>query len=154
MRLYSPIVLGGILLSVAASQVSSTDALNELRKTHPAVNWNRKPLAVADVLCEGKPAAIILGSENKRVVVGVVSGLRERKTEVLSFPIRSDTQDGFCAFPVRIKTYRLDCNPDVGALAGCKPTKGCRSFSVMDDACDSFNFYWDSSRRALGWWRH
>ena len=141
-------------LALATAQVSNRDAMSELGKTHPTVNWSRKPVTHADVLCEGKPAAIILGSENKRVVVGVVSGLPERKTEVLSFPIRSDTQDGFCDFPVRIKTYSMDCNPDVGALPGCKPIKGCRSFSVMDDDCDSFNFYWDSSRRALGWWRH
>jgi hypothetical protein len=105
-------------------------------------------------LCEGKPGTVILGSEKNDVVVGVVSGLREHKTEVLSFPIRSGTQNGFCAFPIRIETYPSNCEPDVGALPGCKPIKGCRSFAVIDDECDSFNFYWDSSRRALGWWRH
>jgi len=45
-----------------------------------------------------------------------------------------------------IKTSLLNC-------ADCKPTKGCHSFTVIDDECDSFNFYWDSSRRTLAWWR-
>jgi hypothetical protein len=148
------LILGGILLPIVAAQVSNTDALNDLRKTHPTVKWRSQPVAVVDVLCEGKPGTVILGSEKNDVVVGVVSGLREHKTEVLSFPIRSDTQNGFCAFPIRIETYPLNCEPDIGALPGCKPTKGCRSFAVIDDECDSFNFYWDSSRRALGWWRH
>lgn len=152
---FQTLILGSaILLSFATAQISDTDALNELRKTHSTVKWSGKPMAVADVLCEGKPATVTIGSEKNNVVVGVVSGLHLHKTEVLTFPISSHTQEGFCAFPVRIETFPLDCNPDVGALPGCKPIKGCRSFSVMDDDCDSFNFYWDSSHRALGWWRH
>ena len=90
------LILSAILLPIAAAQVSNTDALNDLRKTHPTVKWRTQPLAVADVLCEGKPGTVILGSEKDDVVVGVVSGLREHKTEVLSFPIRSGTQNGFC----------------------------------------------------------
>lgn len=154
MRVHKVILGGAILLSVATAQVSNTEALNELRKSHPTVKWSSTPIAVADVLCEGKPAAVILGSEKDTVVVGVVSGLRPHKTEVLSFPVSSATQNGFCAFPVRIETSPLNCEADIGALPGCKPIKGCHSFSVIDDECDSFNFYWDSSRRALAWWRH
>lgn len=151
---FNKLLLGFVLLLLTAvAQVSSTDALNELRKTHPTVNWKIQPTAVADVLCEGKPGMVVLGSEKDNVVVGVVSGLRPHRTEVLRFPINSDTQDAFCAFPVRIETSPLDCEPDVGALPGCKVIKGCRAFRVTDDECDSFNFYWDSSRRALAWWR-
>ena len=142
------------LLPLTFAQVSITDALNELRKTHPTVKWNSKLSAVADVLCEGKPGNIVLGSENNKVIVGVVSGLRPHRTEVLSFPIKSSTQEGFCASPVRIETSPLDCEPDVGALPGCKVIQGCSAFTVIDDECDSFNFYWDSSRRSLAWWRH
>jgi hypothetical protein len=149
------LVLGSaILLAIASAQVSKPEALSKLRETHQHVTWNSEPLAVADVLCEGKPATVILGSENKDVVIGVVSGMRSHKTEVLSFPISSGTQNGFCGFPVRITTSPLDCAPDIGALPGCKPVRGCRSFTVIDDECDSFNFYWDSSRRSLAFWRH
>jgi len=145
---------GAIFLSIATAQVPNTDGLKELRKTHPTVKWSSKPIAIADVFCEGKPGAVVLGSEKNDVVVGLVSGLRGHKTEVLSFPIRAATQNGFCAFPVRIETAPLNCEPDIGPLPGCKPVSGCRSFTVIDDQCDSFNFYWDSSRRAVGWWRH
>ena len=151
---FNELILGlAVLLPTALAQVSTTGALNELRKTHPTVKWNIKPSAVADVLCEGKPGTVVLGSEKDNVVVGVVSGLRPHST-VLSFPINSHAQDGFCAFPVRIETSPLDCAPDVGALPGCKVIKGCRAFTVIDDECDSFNFYWDSSRHALASWRH
>ena len=97
---------------------------------------------------------MVLGSEKDTVVVGVVSGATPDQTQVFSFPIRSDTQDGFSAFPIRIKTWSLVCQTDEGALPGCKSTKGCRSFTVVDNECDGFNFYWDSSRKALAWWRH
>ena len=142
------------LLALTTGQVSDTDAISELRKTHPTVKWIGKPTLVADVLCDGRPSTVILGSEKNDVVVGVVSGTRLHKTQVLSFPIRSDTQDGFCAFPVRIETSPLNCEPDIGPLPGCKPTKGCHSFTLIDDECDSFNFYWDSSHQLLAWWRH
>jgi len=143
-----------IFLALATAQVSNTDVLSELRKTHPTVKWISKPTLVADVLCDGRPDTVILGSEKNNVVVGVVSGARPHKTQVLSFPIGTATQDGFCAFPVRIETSPLICEPDIGPLPGCKPIKGCHSFTVIDDECDSFNFYWDSSRQSLAWWRH
>ena len=62
------LILSAILLPIAAAQVSNTDALNDLRKTHPTVKWRSQPLAVADVLCEGKPGTVILGSEKDDVV--------------------------------------------------------------------------------------
>jgi hypothetical protein len=52
-----------IFLALATAQVSNTDALSELRKTHPTVKWISKPTLAADVLCDGRPATVILGSE-------------------------------------------------------------------------------------------
>jgi hypothetical protein len=66
-------------------------------------------------------------------------------------PFRSDTQDGFCAFPTRIEISPLQCAIDDGPLLGCKPIKGCQAFTVVDDECDSFNFYWDFSHKSLRW---
>lgn len=153
MRSQKPIFMVGIFLAVASAQVSRTEAISELRKTHPKVKWTNKS-TTADVFCDAKPSTIVLGSEKNDVVIGVVSGTHPRKIQVLSFPIRPDTQDGFCAFPTRIETSTLDCETDDGDLPGCKPIKGCQAFQVIDDECDSFNFYWDSSRQSLGWWRH
>jgi hypothetical protein len=148
--------VAAILVTFANPQVTKTDvAVSELQKAHPAVKWNSKAAIVADVTCDGKPdTTVVLGSEKNTVVVGVVSGEHSTKAQLLSFPIRRDTQDGFCTFPTRIEISPLDCDTEGGALPGCKPIKGCQAFTVIDDECDSFNFYWDSSRKSVAWWRH
>jgi hypothetical protein len=86
-------------------------------------------------------------------VVAVVPGGHPRKTQVFRFPIARDKQDGFCAAPTRIETAPLNCDSEEGTLEGCKRAKGCQEFTVDDDGCDPFNFYWDSSRRKIQWWR-
>ena len=112
------ILASTIFVALATAEGSNTDVISELRKTHPTVKWNSTPTLVADVLCDGKPDNVILGSEKNNVVVGVVSSVRPHNTQVLSFPIGSATQDGFCAFPVRIETSPLKCEADVGTLPG------------------------------------
>jgi hypothetical protein len=142
-----------VLLGLASAEVS-TDAIAELQRIRPGVKWDEKSAVFADVFCEGKRGMIIFGSEKDVVVIGAVSGTRPFKTQVLSFPIRRDTQNGFCALPKRIEIFPLKCATDEGPLPGCKPARGCKEFSVMDEECDSFNFYWESSRKSLAWWRH
>jgi hypothetical protein len=56
--------------------------------------------------------------------------------------------------PTRIETRPLDCKSDQGTLPGCKPIESCRELTVIDNDCDPFNFYWDSSRKSLAWWRN
>jgi hypothetical protein len=147
--------VAAIFCAFISAQVSRTDvAVNSLRKSHPGVKWNTESATVADINCDGKPDSVILGSEKNNVVIGVVSGARPNRTQVFSFPLKEGTQDGFCAFPTRIETSALDCKSEGGALPGCKPIKACRAFAVIDDQCDPFNFYWDSSRHALAWWRN
>ncbi len=149
------LLVAAIFVASASAQVSRTEvAVNELRKTHSAVKWNIESAIVADVTCDGKPDTVILGSEKNTVVVGVVSGAHTSKTQVFSFPVKAGTQDGFCAFPKRIETSPLDCETEGGALPGCKPIRACRAFTVIDDECDPFNFYWNSSRKSLAWWRN
>jgi hypothetical protein len=143
-----------LVASVGAQASKTKPAVRELRKAHPTVNWNSKSAIVADVTCDGKPDTVVLGSDKNDVVIGVVSGDRPNKTEVLSFPVKAATQDGFCSFPTRIETSPLACQSDQGALPGCKPNEDCRAFTVVDDDCDPFNFYWDSSRKTLAWWRN
>ena len=153
MRISQAALIGTVLLAISYAEVSKTTAISELRKSNPGAQWDEKSVVFADVLCDGKPDTIILGSENKNVLIGVVSPTRSKRTQVLSFPIRSATQNGFCAFPKRIEVFPMDCETEEGTLPGCKPVKGCKEFSVIDDECDSFNFYWDSSRKSLAWWR-
>ena len=155
MRMAWSLIIVALLAATPNTQVSKTDDMvSKLQSSHPEVVWNSKSAIVADVTCDGKPDAVVLGSQKGTVVIGVVSSAQSDKVQLFSFPIRRDTQDGFCAVPKRIEVLPLDCETGEGPLPGCKPLKGCKEFRVMDDECDSFNFYWDSSGKSLAWWRH
>ena len=155
MRFLETVFLSFILVCFSSVQVAKTEAaVGALQKSHPAARWNNKSATVADVTCDGKPETIILGSEKNSVVIGVVSGANPTETQVFSFPVEAGTQNGFCAVPKRIEVSSLDCKTEGGALPGCEPIKGCQAFSVNDNECDPFNFYWDASRKSLAWWRH
>ena len=141
--------------AMAEGQLSQINAtVDGLRRSHPSVKWNIKSARLADVTCDGDPDVMLLGSDENKVVVAVTSGRRQEKSQMLSFPIGRDIQDGFCAQPTRLGIVPLDCETDEGPLSGCKPSKGCRAFTISDEECDAFNFYWDSSRNAIRWWRH
>jgi hypothetical protein len=155
MRITKLSLIAAVLVVPASTQVSTNDAaLRTLRHSHPTVGWNAKSAIMADVDCDGKPDTIVFGSDKDKVAIGVVSGASPGKPQVFFFPKSSNAQGGFCASPVRIETSQLECESPVGALPGCKPLKECRAFSVIDDECDPFNFYWDSSRKSLAWWRN
>lgn len=155
MKLLRAFFVAAIFVASVNAQMSKTQvAVNELRKLHPAVKWNSKSAIVADVTCDGKPDTVILGLEKNQVVVGMVSAAFPNKTQVLSFPVTASSQDGFCAFPTRIEISPLDCKSDTRVLPGCKAVKACHAFTVIDNECDPFNFYWDSSRKSLAWWRN
>lgn len=155
MRACWSFIIAAMLSASAIAQASKTDEMvSKLQKSHPEVSWNSKSAVLADVTCDGKLDAVVLGSQKDRVVIGVVSGVHPDNVQILSFPIRGGAQDGFCAVPKRIEASPLDCNSGEGPLPGCEAVKGCKDFRVMDEECDSFNFYWDSSRKSLAWWRH
>jgi hypothetical protein len=46
-----------------------------------------------------------------------------------------------------------DCDSGDGTLPGCKVSRFCKDFRVIDDDCDAFNFYWDAEHMQLEWWR-
>jgi hypothetical protein len=139
-----------ICASVHAQRTATP--IDTLRQSRPSTNWNAASARTADVDCDSKPDTVILGSEKGKVVVGVVWA-DHRQPQLFVFPIRRDRQDGFCAVPKRIDVTAADCESDEGPLPGCKAVRGCKAFSVRDDECDSFNFYWDATQKALTWWR-
>ncbi len=142
--------------AVAQQQSSPRSAVDALKAARPNVAWDSKSSVVADVTCDGRADAALVGYEGNMVWLGVVPGASERNTSVpltIGFPVGRHSQDSFCAVPVRIEVSPLECRNEDGALPGCKPVKGCSAFSMVDDACDSFHFYWDSSRNTLTWWR-
>jgi hypothetical protein len=145
-------ILAGVFvlsaLSGFAQTITIAAAVKALRKAEPNVKWAKKRAVVADVTCDQAPDALVIGYEAKEVWLGVVQvGKRNSAptTEIFSFPV--------CAVPVRIETVPMDCKRDDGPLPGCKIVKGCREFSLVDDACDSFHFYWDDEAKRLWWWR-
>lgn len=127
-------------------------ALSKLQNLHPAATWNKKSRAVADVTCDGQHDTVFLGSENGKVLIAIIPGKHPSKPDVLTFLIRRDRQDAFCAPPTRIITAPLNCETEAGTLPGCKVVKGCQEFSVDDGQCDPLNFYWDSTHQSLRWW--
>ena len=154
MKFSALVVVVLILEFVASAQTSGAGAaLTVLPKLDTTVNWNIGSAKTADVDCDGKPDTVILGSEKNTVVVGVVWGTLEKKPQIFKFPVGTATQDGFCSNPTTIKVSSLDCKSNDGPLPGCKVTPECKAFWIPDNDCDSFNFYWDSSRGTLAWWR-
>ena len=147
------LVVIALVASANAKFNPSALAVAALHKAHPEIEWNEKSAVIADVDCDGKSEVIVLGAESGQVVVAVVSVGNLDQQRLLKFPVRPDAEDGFCAVPNRVKVSRLECSTDEGPLPGCKPIRSCKEFTVADDDCDSFNFYWDASRKTFGWWR-
>jgi len=145
--------------AATAQDLKATDsAIAVLRTTKPEVNWDAKTAVSADVTCDGKADTAIVGYEkNEAVWLGVVPGSdknRASRPVTMRFLIGKHSQDSFCAVPVQIETHPIVCDDEeLGALPGCKRVKGCSDFFMVDNACDSFHFYWDSSRKRLVWWR-
>jgi hypothetical protein len=143
-------------VSAPAQTRSVTTALNALRRIQPTVRWDETTAVVADVTCSGTPDTLLIGYQSDKVWLGAVHTAKPNgtpKVETFPFQIGQPTQDSFCAVPVRIETAPIDCETEQGALRGCKSVKGCREFSLVDGACDSFHFYWDSAQKMLTWWR-
>lgn len=148
------VALSSAVASAIAADASGNEAaMSSLRKAKPAVRWVEKSVAAADVTCNGKPDRIAIGyGKDKSVWVGFVPNGASPIT--MRFPVGRHSQDSLCLTPVRIETSPLVCSDEeMGDLPGCKEVKGCAAFSIVDDSCDSFHFYWNVSRRELVWWR-
>lgn len=157
-RLAASIVLMLIAGQVGRSAAAGPGAgVKALREAKHEVNWDAKTAVVADVTCDGIPDTVVVGYERDAVWLGAVPGTKSNKPGKLTttrFSVGKQTQDSFCAVPVRVEAYPIECeDEEVGDLPGCRPVKGCSAFSLVDDACDSFHFYWDVSQKALRWWR-
>jgi hypothetical protein len=151
----SALLLVVLILGVfSIAQMSGSEAAaTALRKSRPTVSWNVGSAKMADVDCDGKPDTVMLGSEKGKVVVGVVWGSPAKPPQILVFAVSAAAQDGFCSNPKTINVSPLDCQSNYGPLPGCKVVPACKEFSIPDNDCDPFNFYWDSSRGNLAWWR-
>ncbi|TMH89902.1 MAG: hypothetical protein E6H44_07605 [Betaproteobacteria bacterium] len=155
-------VLIGLIALFSASLSGAQDkpdlkaALTGLQAAKPKVSWDEKTAVSADVTCDGKPDTAVIGYEEGFVWLGVIPGYagdKQAKPMTFRFTVGKDTQDSFCRVPVRIKTSAIGCKTEDFDLPGCKAVKGCSALSLIDEACDAFHFYWNSSRKRLTWWR-
>lgn len=138
---------------VACAQLSVPSALNALRKLRPTADWNTGSAKMADFDCDGRPDMVLLGSEKNSVVVGVVWAAQSKQPQILVFPSGRQAQNAFCSIPKAIETVPLDCQTEAGPLPGCRAAAGCKAFSIPDNGCEAFYFYWDSSRLGVSWWK-
>ena len=155
-------VLIGLIALFSASLSGAQDnpdlkaALGGLQAAKPKVNWDEKTAVSADVTCDGKADTAVIGYEEGFVWLGVIPGYAEDKQAkpmTFRFTVGKDTQDSFCRVPVRIEISAIECKTEDFDLPGCKTVKGCSALSLIDEACDAFHFYWNSSRKRLTWWR-
>jgi hypothetical protein len=153
------IALALIALDAGAKNLKQFDsAISKLHAVEPVVHWDVKTAVTSDVTCDGKSDIVIVGYEKNNIVwLGVILGgesNKEIKPITMSFTVNNENQASFCSVPVEIETQPIVCeDEDIGKLPGCKQVKGCSEFSMIDNACDSFHFYWDSTQKKLVWWR-
>ncbi|HVZ27551.1 MAG TPA: hypothetical protein VG798_02755 [Rhizomicrobium sp.] len=137
-----------LLLSAGTAQALDISAL-----THPGVTWQTGKARTADVTCDGKADTVLFGTAKNSVWVGILPG-DGGKPQTMHFPIASGKQNGFCAEPKNVTVSPISCSdPEMGKFPGCKAVKGCQDFTVADEECDSFHFYWDANKRMIRWWR-
>jgi hypothetical protein len=140
--------------SAAQNQINT--ALTALRSSNPKVQWDAKSAVMADITGDGIKDIIVVGYDADSVWLALVPGAKAgtlAKPLVSQFSLGAGAQSSVCRMPVHIEIYPLDCEGNSGPLPGCKMVRGASSFALDDAACDPFNFYWDSDRKTLRWWR-
>ena len=156
------LAVGGVIAVLIAGDAASQSApsvetaLQALRAAAPSTTWDAASAKAADVTCDGRADRIVVGYERATVWLGVVPGgetAPSRKPFTQRFAVARDSQDAFCKVPVRIELQALACETEDGPLAGCKPVAGCAAFSLVDEDCDAFHFYWNSEQQSLTGWR-
>ena len=144
-----------VIVSGIAQPQSSNDravaSLNAAAKTK--ILWDFAKAKTADVTCDGRPDRVLFGLSAGKVWMGMLPG-GGGKPQTMEFVVSGGEQAALCGKPRRVEVYPLTCNTDsVGELDGCKQVRSCKAFAIADDECDSLNFYWNSSRKMLFWWR-
>lgn len=153
-RLLSVAALSAFAASaIAADGTANVSVVAKLREAQSTVSWTEKSVVAADITCDGRPDRIAIGyGKGESVWVGLIS--RGARPITMRFSVGKHSQDSLCSTPVRLEVSPLVCSDEeMGDLPGCKEVKGCFAFSLVDDSCDSFHFYWNASRKELVWWR-
>lgn len=132
--------------------------LPKLKQLKPEAVWDTRSAVSMDIDCDGQPDLAILGRAPDRLFVAffhgpVKAGMRP---EILYFAPGHD-QENVCSLNARVEPASLDYDPveqEAGELPGFRRSAQCKAFTLADQECDSFNFYWNHDSGRLNWWRH
>lgn len=146
-----------VLLS-ACGKSDEKEARDVLRGAAPQASWDDPLTLKADVTCDGQPDTVVIGRGADAVWLGVVE---KSKPTAAPLAVRfalgamggAKDQGAFCGKPTKIEKTDIVCSNEAGKLPGCVEVKGCSAFTVVEESCDPFHFYWDSERQSLTWWR-
>lgn len=142
------------------SPYTNLPVYSTLSDEKPSVRWDGRLSTYADITCDGIPDEIQVGEDKDAVWIGiqVLPGRplalgEKNKVVTRSFP-RGQSDGAFCGPPRKVEVYDRSCEGEDGKpMAGCHPEKSCKAFTVSDDACDGFNFFWDDDHGTISWWR-
>ncbi len=141
-------------LLAACGKSDEKQAQDMLRGAAPQASWDDALTLKADVTCDGQPDVIVIGRQPDAVWLGMVEKSKPTSTPlVVRFAIGPKDPASFCSKPKKIEETAISCENEGGKLPGCVPVQGCKAFTVVEDTCDPFHFYWDSERKSLTWWR-
>ena len=148
-------VAGALLVLSGCGKSDQKQATEILQKASPEANWDKALSMTADVTCDGQPDTVLVGHRDDAVWLGVVQKSKPVSDAplVVKFAIGAKDQGAFCANPVKITRESLVCDNEGGKLPGCLKVEGCSAFTVAEETCDPFHFYWDNDRKSLTWWR-
>jgi hypothetical protein len=138
----------------ACGKSDEKQAKDILRGAAPQATWEDSLTLKADVTCDGQEDVVVVGRGADAVWLGVVEKSKPTAAPLaVRFAIGAKDQGAFCGKPKKIEKTEISCTNEGGKLPGCVPVKGCSAFTVVEDSCDPFHFYWDSERQSLTWWR-
>ena len=94
-----------------------------------------------DLNGDGKPDTVRLSQTSSSVTVRITYGGAARSPQEFHFSVDSGAEDGLCRLPAHL------------AAESTNRSKTHEGFALVDEACDSFHFYWDASAKRVYWWR-
>lgn len=147
------------MVAPAAEKPTDVRIIELLQRKYAGVNWDKKSIIKADINCDGKGDAAVLGKEGEKVVVAVIRGPldKESKIHLTRLLVGKHSQDSLCGRRARLSIEDQDYDPseifDGEPLSGFRRSKTCKGINVSDGECDSFHFFWNHELKTLQWWR-
>jgi hypothetical protein len=150
------ILLVGLFITIIASFcfAKEVDALKQLRKARPDIQWKNK-FIIVDIDCNGNPDKVFYVQDAKSISIGLVMNGNTKTPIVDTLVVARGKQGSLCSLPVKVSKYSLDLDIEQAVISapGFKRSRSCQSVQISDDQCDSFHLYWNHAMKSAQWWR-